>query len=124
VQRETKQRDAIRLVFEQHAPPLLPGEVLRLARREVPSLSLATVYRALNALAREGVIQPVALPAEAPRYEKAGKRHHHHFVCRRCRRVFEVPACAGSMRRMVPAGFVMDDHEITLYGACADCRRR
>ncbi|MDR1191443.1 MAG: transcriptional repressor [Verrucomicrobiales bacterium] len=121
MQRETKQREAIRLVFERHEAPLLPAEVLRLARRRARSLSLATVYRTLNALAREKVLRLVALPGEAPRYELAGKRHHHHFVCRRCRKVFEVHACAGSIRRMVPKGFVMDGHEITLYGACWGC---
>ncbi|MDR2462748.1 MAG: transcriptional repressor [Verrucomicrobiales bacterium] len=121
MQRDTKQRDAIRQVFHTHDAPLLPGEVLRLAQRAVPSLSLATVYRTLSAFARENLLRVVALPAEPPRYEKADKHHHHHFVCRQCQRVYEVHACAGDVQRMVPDGFQMDAHEITLYGVCADC---
>ena len=123
MQRETKQRDAIRLVFDENESPLLPNEVLKLAQQSVPTLSLATVYRTLNAFVQEGLLRLVSLPAEAPRFEKAGKHHHHHFVCRRCKKVFEVHACAGSMQKMVPAGFEMDDHEITLYGLCADCSK-
>jgi Fur family ferric uptake transcriptional regulator len=124
VQRETRQRDAIWSVFEEHEAPLLPNEVLGLAQKSVPSVSLATVYRTLNAFVQEGLLRLVSLPAEAPRYEKAGKHHHHHFVCRGCKRVFEVRACAGSMRKMVPAGFAMDAHEITLYGLCAGCAQK
>jgi Fur family ferric uptake transcriptional regulator len=124
VQRETKQRDAIRLVFDENESPLLPNEVLKLAQKTVPTLSLATVYRTLNAFVQEGMLRLVSLPAEAPRFERAGKHHHHHFVCRNCKKVFEVHACAGSMQKMVPAGFEMDDHEITLYGLCADCSKQ
>ena len=121
MQRETGQRRAIRAVFEQHDAPLLPGEVLALARRQVPSLGAATVYRTLNALVREERLRQVKLPGEALRYERAGEHHRHHFVCRRCRRVFAARACVRSLREMVPAGFVMDGHEITLYGRCGGC---
>ena len=123
MQRETKQRDAIRRVFDQHDAPLLPQEVLKLAQESVPRMGLATVYRTLNALVQENVLRLVSLPAEAPRYEMAGKHHHHHFVCRVCKKVFEVHGCGGSIHKMVPAGFAMDGHEITLYGSCAECLR-
>jgi Fur family transcriptional regulator, ferric uptake regulator len=121
VQRETKQREAIRQVFEEHNAPLLPNEVLKLAQKTVPAIGLATIYRTLNSLVQENFLRLVSLPAETPRYEKAGKHHHHHFVCRRCQRVFEVHNCAGSIQKMVPTGFAMDGHEITLYGVCAEC---
>jgi len=86
-------------------------------------MGLATVYRTLNAFAREGLARVVSLPGEPARYEKAGKSHHHHFVCRSCHRVFEVLACVGSVQKMAPAGFQVLEHEITLYGACRKCAR-
>jgi len=99
MERNTRQRAAIRLAIEQAGRPLLPAEVLAAAQQDVPGLSLATVYRGLKALVEEGQLAPVSLPSEITRYERAGHHHHHHFQCRRCQRV----------------------HDLTLYGLCGDC---
>jgi Fur family ferric uptake transcriptional regulator len=53
----------------------------------------------------------------------AGKAHHHHFHCRDCNRVFEVPECVSDLRRMTPAGFVLHAHDVVLYGKCKECVR-
>ena len=90
MERDTRQRRAIRRVLETSGRPLSPKEVLAGAHRSVPGLGIATVYRNLKALVEEGLLVAVALPGEAARYEPAGKDHHHHFRCRRCDRLFEV----------------------------------
>jgi Fur family ferric uptake transcriptional regulator len=121
LERDTRQRRAIRAALAGAGRPLSPKEVLSASKRRVRSLGLATVYRTLNAMVQDGSLVEVELPGESPRYELAGKRHHHHFVCERCNRAFEVDACPGNMASLVPAGFALTRHEVTLYGACADC---
>jgi Fur family ferric uptake transcriptional regulator len=63
----------------------------------------------------------VNLPGENPRFEVVGHRHHHHFQCRQCQRVFDVHACPGDLGRLAPQGFTVEDHDLTLYGRCSDC---
>lgn len=121
MQRYTAQRGAIREVFIESGGPLGPREVLAASRRRVDRLGIATVYRAINDLIDEGWLARVELPGQPPRYERAGKRHHHHFVCNACDRVFEVEACPGNLRRGIPAGFRLETHEFVLYGRCAAC---
>lgn len=121
--RRTAQRAAIRRVFERAAGPLSPAEALGAARAEVPTLGLATVYRNIRSLVDEGWLTEVPLPGAPDRYEVAGKRHHHHFRCRVCDRVFEVEACPPDLSRLVPRGFALEGHDITLVGRCADCAR-
>jgi Fur family ferric uptake transcriptional regulator len=94
---------------------LLPQEVLALAGSEAPTLSIATVYRALKKLADEGSICPVALVGEPVRYEAAGRGHHHHFQCRECRRVYDVAGSVGDLGGLCPPGFTLEDHEVILY---------
>jgi Fur family transcriptional regulator, ferric uptake regulator len=120
--RSTRQRSAIRAAIERAQRPLLPQEVLAAAQAEVPGLGIATVYRNLKALLDEGAIQLVSLPGENPRYETLGHGHHHHFQCTACDRVFDVHACPGDLSRLAPAGFTVEDHELTLYGRCRDCQ--
>lgn len=121
MERNTRQRMAIREAIAQAARPLLPLEVLQAAQQGAPGLSIATVYRNLRALVDEGELHAVVLPGENPRYELAGGGHHHHFQCRQCERVFEVEACPGNLASLAPAGFTVEDHELTLYGRCSDC---
>lgn len=120
-ERATRQRAAIRAAFDRAARPLLASELLALAQREVPGLVLATVYRNLKAMTAEGELRTVQLPGENPRYELASHAHHHHFQCTRCQRVFDVHACPGDLARLAPLGFVVEDHELTLYGRCQRC---
>lgn len=125
MERSTRQKTAIRSTIDTARRPLSPQEVLDDARRQVPALSIATVYRSLKALLAEGAIQAVALPGDSARYESthAAETHHHHFQCTACQRVFDVHGCPGDLDRLAPKGFSVDRHELTIYGQCADCRR-
>jgi Fur family ferric uptake transcriptional regulator len=119
--RQTRQKDAIESVIKDAEAPLLPEEIAELARRHVPGLGMATVYRALKRLQEDKKVTIVELPGQAPRYEPTGKGHHHHFICRQCRRVYDLMACPGDIQRMPPAGFLVESHEITLIGLCKKC---
>lgn len=121
MERNTRQRTAIRSALAQAQRPLLPQEVLDAAQTQVPGLGLATVYRNLKALVDEGEVQSVNLPGDNPRFEMAGHDHHHHFQCQQCERVFDVHACPGDLSRLAPAGFTVESHDLTLYGRCDQC---
>ncbi len=121
MERNTKQRDAIRTVFEKSDRPLSPQEIHERADRAAPGLSLATVYRAVKGMLEDGSIVTVELPGQPPRYEPAGLDHHHHFQCRSCGKVFDIEGCPGRLDGLAPEGFVVESHEITLSGLCAGC---
>ena len=122
MERRTRQRDAIWRAFETADRPLSPQEVLAMAQTDVPGLGIATVYRALSELAQAGRLALVELPGDGVRYEAHGKGHHHHFLCRKCDRVFDFESCPGKLDLGGPRGFVTESHEIILHGLCADCR--
>lgn len=121
MQRETKQRKAIRRALTEAGHPLSPKELHEAAQSYVEGLGIATVYRNLNAMVDDGWLVPVELPGEPPRYERAGKGHHHHFHCRKCDRVFEVDGCPGNIQQITPDGFQLEHHEFVLYGVCLSC---
>ncbi len=124
MKRDTSQRRALLKAFQQAGRPLTPGKALELAMPHARGLGIATVYRNLKALAAEGVLKPVGLPGEATcRYELCGKAHHHHFHCRRCHQVYDVNGCPGNIVPLVPKGFVLEDHEVVLYGLCSACKK-
>lgn len=117
--RNTNQRRAIREAIEDAGRPLDANEVL--AAAESDNLGMATVYRTLKLGVEEGWLTPVELPNSPTRFEMAGKKHHHHFECTNCQRVFDVQGCPGNLKPLVPDGFTLEDHEIILYGLCKQC---
>jgi Fur family transcriptional regulator, ferric uptake regulator len=121
MERNTRQRDAIRAAIEASTRPLLPQEVLAMVRTAVPGVGLATIYRNLKLLVAEGTVQMITLPGDSPRYETTESDHHHHFQCTTCQRVYDIAGCPGNLRRLAPRGFTVDHHDVTLYGRCSDC---
>ena len=119
--RNTRQKEAIREAIVAAGRPLSPEEILASAQKEVESLSLATVYRNLSASVRNGWLVSVTLPGMPPRYEIAGKEHHHHFHCNECGKVFELEGCAFQFKAKLPRGFVATEHDLLLSGRCAAC---
>ena len=108
----------------------MPPEICQLAQQDVPRLNLSTVYRQLKSLQETGEVLRVDLPGQPTRFEAMcehghGKpgHHHHHFHCNDCDGVFPIHACPGAMDKLVPRGFRVERHDLTLHGRCADCAR-
>jgi Fur family transcriptional regulator, ferric uptake regulator len=121
-QRQTQQRDAIVQVIRSAGGPLTVNEIFDRSQEHVPGLGIATVYRTLKLLLEGGRIETVILPSGETRYESAGRGHHHHFHCRRCDEVFDLESCPVSVPTgEYEGGYLVDDHELTLYGTCPSC---
>jgi len=121
--RRTRQRLAIVEAIEKASGPVMPQEILRVAAANVASMNLSTVYRTLSRMVAEGVIVPVQLPGEPVRYERreAADTHHHHFRCTSCDSVYDLAGCVAGLKSLLPRGFKMIRHDITLYGTCRKC---
>lgn len=96
---------------------------LRKARRPV---GIASVYRALEALADLRLVKRVDAGDGVARYESATADgdHHHHLVCRDCGKVeaFSDSRLERAIDRVADGlGYSVEEHEVVLLGACADC---
>lgn len=122
--RQTKQRDAILSVIQNSDGPLSVPEIHQKAGANLTSLGIATVYRTLKLLSQKHQIQPVILPSGETRYERTGMGHHEHFQCRKCEQVFDLSACPVHIPpgTLLPGGFLVEDHTMTIYGLCANCQ--
>jgi Fur family ferric uptake transcriptional regulator len=119
------QQEVVHEILRNSARPLLPADILRIAEGLGRRLGVATVYRALRALAEAHEIISVLIQDGPPRYELVERGHHHHFLCQKCGTVFDISGCLGNeaFAGMVPDDFRMEGHEVTLHGLCAGCTR-
>jgi Fur family ferric uptake transcriptional regulator len=92
-------------------------------------VGLATVYRAVKALADAGSLEKVGTRRGSDLYVWCMKEgHHHHVVCTSCGAVGDAPCPFGTGAeapggRGSNAGFKILTHEATFYGLCPRCAR-
>ncbi len=91
--------------------------------RRFPRASRATVYNALKALRDAGLVREVATEEALTRYE-SNVEPHHHFVCRSCGKMEDVPpgAFAAPARVDIGGGREVEKVEVTLRGLCGACK--
>lgn len=65
-------------------------EIYTLVKKEMPNISLGTVYRNLNLLAQIGKIKRISMPNGIYRFDKT-LTEHYHFMCEKCGKVFDLP---------------------------------
>ena len=85
-------------------------------------LPRASVYNVLDDLSRVDLVMRADRGPGSAIYEVADTWHHH-FVCRDCGRVTDVPCAIGSKPCLdsdVP-GAVIDEAQIIFRGVCATC---
>jgi len=124
VRRDTQQRNTIRKVLADAGRPLSVDELFKLAQNEFAGLGIATVYRNLKTLQLQGQIAQVDLPGQPPRWEVSPEGHHHHFLCRKCDKMFEIHGCPEDIKQLLPEGYILEEHDILLRGQCATCAGR
>jgi Fur family ferric uptake transcriptional regulator len=96
---------------------------LRRLRRPV---GIASVYRTLEVLVELRLVKRVDAGDGIARFEPAlvDGDHHHHLVCRDCGKVeaFTDPRLERTIDRIADGlGYSVEEHEVVLTGACADC---
>lgn len=118
----TPQRQLIiRILSGNHSHPTAEA-VHEMARAEMPSLSLRTVYATLHELADLGELELLDLGTGATRFDP-NVEPHHHLVCRQCGGVRDLEAGVDEPHVPEPMrqGFDVDGVEITFRGVCAEC---
>jgi Fur family transcriptional regulator, peroxide stress response regulator len=101
----------------------------RAVRKRIPHLSLATVYKNLEALRDIGAVSDVNALHEHGRYEAAlpgtgAGSPHHHLVCIRCRKVVDLhDAGLDDLQVSDPHGFEVHALKVQVEGICPECAR-
>jgi Fur family transcriptional regulator, ferric uptake regulator len=105
---------------------LTAQEIHDRVRARRPGVGIASVYRALEALAGLGLVHRLDLRSDGAHYEPAAASgdHHHHLVCGDCGRV--EPFADDRLEQAIgnasaQASFRIDGHDVVLRGLCETC---
>ena len=127
VRRQTRQRTAVLELLDRLEGFRTAQDLHALLRDSGDPVGLATVYRALQALQDDGLVDVLRSPDGEASYRRCSTAHHHHLVCRSCGRTVEVadpPLDRWAARIAAEHGFADVEHELEVFGTCHDCAVR
>ena len=117
--RFTPQREHVYAVLLQKRDHPTAEEVFIRAKRDLPDISMATVYNCLDALMKCGLARQLTLERGAARF-CPNMREHCHFYCDTCEGVFDIDLPPDASARL-PRGFRAERFEVTIHGRCPAC---
>lgn len=125
--RETRQRSAVSAALEGGEEFVSAQQLHARLRAAGDSIGLATVYRTLQQLAADGEVDVLRAGEGETVYRRCSTGHHHHLICRHCRRTVEVEGAEverWAKRVAVANGFADVEHVVEVFGTCAECATR
>ena len=98
-------------------------QILHTLNQESPTSSQATVYSSLQALRDVGLVREVLLEEGVCRYD-ANVSSHHHFRCRQCGKIEDIPweQVEGISFKSLRPGLEIEEYELTVQGLCGCCQ--
>jgi Fur family peroxide stress response transcriptional regulator len=121
--KRSKQRERILEVVRSTKTHPTADWVFHEVRKDIPNISLATVYRNLNLLVESKDINEVL--SDGQLHFDANRDKHFHFICRSCKGIFDVEETrVSSPEFKLPRRYKVEDVKMDFYGLCPDCIAR
>jgi Fe2+ or Zn2+ uptake regulation protein len=100
-------------------------EVYEAVKQKRPRIGIASVYRILHNLIRQGYVKELRHTDESCRYDAHVERHDH-AICTICGALLDIPFEVQVPQNILQAaaqaaGIELSSHELCLYGRCSHC---
>ncbi len=124
--KRTRQKEAILRVLRSTTSHPIAEWVYAEVRKEIPNISLGTVYRNLRLLSERGEISELAFNGGPSRFDSRTDNHYH-FMCEKCGQVFDVDEPVHKELNESVAdktGFEVSHYRLEFSGICKKCQKR
>ena len=124
----TPQRMAIAEFLNKTKDHPTADEIHRSIQVKYPTMSLATVYSALELLKELGEIQELSIRKRGKACFDPNPDIHHHLLCRKCGKIlsmeFDYPRTCPIIARDTINGCKIEEVQDYLYGICSECLKK
>lgn len=120
--KRTKTRELVYKELENSKLPLSAAQIF--LSLEKLSITLSSIYRTLNAYAKHNIIIKQTDSNGVSFYSLNKDEHDHFLICKSCEGKITLDYCPyHEINQQLKAkhGFVIDEHNVVLYGTCKRC---
>jgi len=100
-------------------------ELYNIIKKSFPSISLATVYKNINAMMDQNFIQELKIPNQKSRYE-LNKPSHSHVVCQECGKVEDLHLELDKLSNEASkkSTYKINSESLIFLGVCPNCQSK
>lgn len=120
----SKQRELTLNAVRENIIHPTADDVYAILKPENPSISLGTVYRNLNVLVGNGMINKLKMPSGSDRYD-GDLKNHYHVVCDKCGKIYDIGfSVVDELDTKIKSitGVTVTWHQLIIVGICEACR--
>jgi len=123
----SKQREIILEVIKKNLIHPTAEQIYELVIKKDSKISKSTVYRNINILAKQGIIQKITMTSAPDRYDYIHEEHQH-VICLECGKIFdfnynfEVSKIQEAIKNQNNIEIDLDN--ITVQGICENCKSK
>lgn len=116
--RFTKQRKLILEVVKSACYHPTAEQIHQLVKKQLPSISVGTVYRNLDVLTEQNLIKRIDIPGEPVRFD-ADLSDKAYFVCKEKGAIYDIKVSKSDMQKILPKHSVVenvDTFNLVIFG--------
>ena len=120
--RFTPQRKVILDELQQLTTHPTADDLYERVRKRMPKVSLGTIYRNLDILYQQGIIQKLHVAESQMRFD-GNPDPHFHVHCIHCGKIADIFNCPdiSFVLNQVTSDFTIMDYSLIFHGKCPDC---
>ena len=98
------------------------AKMYELVKEKFPSISLATIYKNVNAMIDNGFLKEVKIIGQDSRYE-LNYGEHSHVVCKKCGKVVDIEMESSELLKEAgeKSDMCVESSSMVFYGICKEC---
>ncbi len=123
--KSTKSREKILRIIESSDEPLTAEQIYKLLNDN--DINLSTVYRTLTSFSEESIIHKEIDNNGIALYMIIKQEHRHVLVCIKCGKHIYLKNCPyelANQKILEENNFLVENHNIEIYGLCENCQRK
>jgi Fur family transcriptional regulator, peroxide stress response regulator len=123
--KRSRQRERILSILQNTDTHPTASWVYDELKKEFNNLSMGTVYRNINILVDQNLVQKIEAGSSFDRFD-ANTDVHYHFICKECGCIDDLPLeKMADLNKMVSreTGYQAESHRLDFYGVCPACSK-
>lgn len=98
-------------------------KIFKAIKKEIPTISLTTVYNTLSIFQKKGLVRPLYLTGTEVRYDRDTSSHYH-FFCEKCGRINNLDFEYDGFEKESVCGNRITEIHGYFKGVCKDCMNK
>lgn len=125
MKRITWQRKAILEELRKNKRHPSAEDLYLFLKKKFPRIGIATIYRNLRMMTKEGLVKEIKLQGGLLRYD-GDIQNHMHFLCKKCEKIYDLPLkyTKHLIKDSSLKKFFIESVDINLTGLCWDCLKK